>query len=72
MSTADDSACNLPAPDERAAQRTKLIAARQALPDRLERAVQLQSVLRVWLVRREEKTIGGYWRQTHQLTCKRF
>ena len=29
-----------------------LIAARQALPDRLERAVELQSVLRVWLVGR--------------------
>ena len=61
MSKPDASAADPAAPDERAAQRTKLIAARQALPDRLERAVQLQSVLRVWLVRREEKTIGGYW-----------
>jgi len=41
--------------------RNKLIAARQALPDRLERAVQLQSVLRVWLVGRREQTIGAYW-----------
>jgi 5-formyltetrahydrofolate cyclo-ligase len=41
--------------------RNRLIAARQALPDRLERAVQLQSVLRVWLVGRREQTIGGYW-----------
>lgn len=49
------------APDERAALRPKLIAARQALPDRLERAVALQSVLRVWLVRRKETAIGGYW-----------
>ena len=48
-------------PDERAALRVKLIAARQALPDRLERAVQLQSVLRVWLVHRKETAIGGYW-----------
>jgi 5,10-methenyltetrahydrofolate synthetase len=32
-----------------------------ALPDRLERAVQLQSVLRVWLVGRRETTIGAYW-----------
>jgi len=47
--------------DESAALRSKLIAARQALPDRLERAVQLQSVLRVWLVGRREKTIGAYW-----------
>ena len=41
--------------------RQKMIAARQALPDRLERAVQLQAVLRVWLVGRREKTIGAYW-----------
>lgn len=61
MSTPDVSAVDPTTPDDRAAQRAKLIAARQALPDRLERAVQLQSVLRVWLVRREEKTIGGYW-----------
>jgi len=48
-------------PDERPALRTKLLAARQALPDRLERAVALQQVLRVWLVGRQESTIGGYW-----------
>jgi 5-formyltetrahydrofolate cyclo-ligase len=47
--------------DERAAQRQKLIAARQALPDRLERAVSLQSALRVWLVGRSESRIGAYW-----------
>lgn len=47
--------------DDHAALRQKLIAARQALPDRLERAVQLQSVLRVWLVGRRESAIGGYW-----------
>ena len=47
--------------DDTAALRAKLVAARQALPDRLERAVQLQSVLRVWLVGRQEKTIGAYW-----------
>ena len=47
--------------DERAVLRKKLIAARQALPDRLERAVQLQSVLRVWLVSRKESSIGAYW-----------
>ena len=41
--------------------RAKLIAARQALPDRLERAVELQKVLRVWLVGRREKSIGAYW-----------
>jgi 5-formyltetrahydrofolate cyclo-ligase len=47
--------------DDLDALRQKLIAARQALPDRLERAVQLQSVLRVWLVSRRETTMGGYW-----------
>ena len=49
-----------PAPD-RAALRARLIAAREALPDRLERAVALQSVLRAWLVGRDESTIGAYW-----------
>jgi 5-formyltetrahydrofolate cyclo-ligase len=49
-----------PAPD-RDALRTKLIAARLALTDRLERAVQLQSVLRVWLIGRRETAIGAYW-----------
>ena len=39
-------------PEERVALRDKLIAARQALPDRLVLAVQLQSVLRSWLVSR--------------------
>ena len=41
--------------------RQKLIKARQALPDRLERAVELQKVLRVWLVGRQETSIGAYW-----------
>lgn len=49
-----------PVPD-RAALRAKLVAAREALPDRLERAVALQSVLRAWLVGRDESTIGAYW-----------
>ena len=47
--------------EDRAALRAKLVAARQALPDRLERAVALQNVLRVWLVSRPESTIGAYW-----------
>ena len=50
-----------PTDEERASLRAKLLAARQALPDRLERAVQLQNVLRVWLVSRKETAIGGYW-----------
>ncbi len=48
-------------PEERKALRDKLITARQALPDRLELAVQLQSVLRSWLVSRRESSIGAYW-----------
>ena len=46
---------------DRDALRKKLIAARLALTDRLERAVQLQSALRVWLVGRRETSIGAYW-----------
>lgn len=45
---------------DREALRRRLIAARQAMPDRLERSVQLQSVLRVWLVGRREASIGAY------------
>ena len=43
------------------ALRKKLVAARQALPDRLERSVQLQHNLRAWLVGRRERSIGAYW-----------
>ena len=46
---------------DRDALRQKLIAARLALTDRLERSVQLQHALRVWLVGRQETTIGAYW-----------
>lgn len=48
-------------PNERDALREKLIKDRQALPDRLERAVQLQHVLRTWLVSRRESSVGAYW-----------
>src|SRR5436309_31763 len=47
--------------EARAALRRRLVAARLALPDRLERAVALQSVLRAWLAGRREQTIGTYW-----------
>ncbi|CAN5539698.1 5-formyltetrahydrofolate cyclo-ligase [soil metagenome] len=46
---------------DRAALRTKLIAARQALPNRLELAVELQRMLRAWLTSRSETSIGAYW-----------
>ena len=48
-------------PPERDALRKKLVAVRLGLTDRLERAVQLQKVLRVWLVGRRETSIGAYW-----------
>ena len=48
-------------PTDRDALRKKLIKARLALTDRLERAVELQSALRVWLIGRRERTIGAYW-----------
>jgi 5,10-methenyltetrahydrofolate synthetase len=54
----------MPAPDPINAlevQRKKLVAARQALPDRLERSVRLQENLRVWLIGRSERSIGAYW-----------
>ncbi len=50
-----------PSPPERAELRRKLVAARLAMTDRLERAVELQKALRVWLVGRQEKSIGAYW-----------
>jgi 5,10-methenyltetrahydrofolate synthetase len=41
--------------------RRQLQAERQSLIDRHQRAVHLQEVLRVWLVGRQESTIGAYW-----------
>jgi len=41
--------------------RKQLQAERQSLVDRHQRSVHLQEVLRVWLVGRQEKTIGAYW-----------
>lgn len=47
--------------NDKSALRHKLIQDRLNLPDRLQRAAQMQEVLRVWLVRRSELTIGAYW-----------
>ncbi|MEO7338424.1 MAG: 5-formyltetrahydrofolate cyclo-ligase [Caldimonas sp.] len=52
---------SLEADPAREALRKKLVTARLALPDRLERSVQLQSVLRAWLAGRPQNTIGAYW-----------
>ncbi len=41
--------------------RRQLQAERQAMVDRHQRSVQLQQVLRVWLVTRQETSIGAYW-----------
>ena len=50
---------SMPAPPNPASElealRKKLVAARLALPDRLERSVQLQEILRAWLVGRRER-----------------
>ena len=46
---------------DRATLRARLVAARLALTDRLERAVELQNALRVWLIGRHELSIGAYW-----------
>ena len=54
---------------DRQALRAKLIAARQALPDRLERAVELQNVLRVWLVGRRETSMASGRRWCGQELC---
>ena len=41
--------------------RRQLQAERQNLVDRLQRAAQLQEVLRVWLLGRDDTAIGAYW-----------
>lgn len=41
--------------------RKQLQAERLAMADRHERSVHLQQVLRVWLVGRNERSIGAYW-----------
>ncbi len=47
---------------DKGALRRQLLAERQSLIDRHARAMQLQEVLRVWLLaRRDVKAIGAYW-----------
>jgi 5-formyltetrahydrofolate cyclo-ligase len=46
---------------EKKAQRARLIEERLNLPDRMERAVDLQRVLRAFLVGRPDEIIGAYW-----------
>ena len=46
---------------DKATLRKQLQAERLAMPDRHQRAMYLQEVLRVWLVARQERSIGAYW-----------
>ncbi len=46
---------------DKAVLRRALQAERQAMTDRHARSMQLQEVLRVWLVARHERSIGAYW-----------
>jgi 5,10-methenyltetrahydrofolate synthetase len=49
--------------------RRQLQAERQSLLDRHQRSVHLQEVLRVWLVSRQESTIGAYWPIKGEFDC---
>jgi 5-formyltetrahydrofolate cyclo-ligase len=46
---------------DKKAQRAKLIDERLNLPDRMERAADLQRALRAFLVSRDDEVIGAYW-----------
>lgn len=46
---------------DKKAVRQALIEQRLHMPDRLERAEQLQQVLRFWLMERQDAVIGAYW-----------
>lgn len=48
-------------PRDKKTLRKLLQAERQTATDRMQRAVQLQQVLMVWLVGRPETSIGAYW-----------
>ncbi len=41
--------------------RKRLVQERMDLPDRLQRAEQLQRAMRIWLVGRPDTVIGAYW-----------
>jgi 5,10-methenyltetrahydrofolate synthetase len=52
---------NLEPSRDKGVLRKQLQAERQAMVDRHQRSVHLQEVLRVWLVGRQESSIGAYW-----------
>jgi 5,10-methenyltetrahydrofolate synthetase len=47
--------------EQKRALRKRLIEQRMNMPDRLQRAEHLQSVMRIWLVGRSDSVIGAYW-----------
>lgn len=46
---------------EKKALRQQLVEARLAMTDRHQRALELQHVMRIWLVGRPDTVIGAYW-----------
>jgi 5,10-methenyltetrahydrofolate synthetase len=46
---------------DKSSLRRQLQAERQSLVDRHARSMQLQEVLRAWLIGRQEQSIGAYW-----------
>ena len=50
-----------PSLTDKKALRQHLLQLRQSLPNRLELAEALQRVMRLWLLHREDTTIGAYW-----------
>ena len=50
-----------PQAQQKKALRKELLALRNNLPDRQERADALQQFMRIWLVGRPELVIGAYW-----------
>ena len=48
-------------PDEKKALRDQLLHDRLQMSDRAQKLEQLQRVMRIWLVGRDEVVIGAYW-----------
>lgn len=48
-------------PDEKKALREQLLQDRMQMSDRAQKIEQLQRVMRIWLVGRDEVVIGAYW-----------
>ena len=58
-----------PSPAQRRALRERLLALRQAMPNRAEADLALQRVIRVWLVGRADQAIGAYWPIKGEFDC---